>query len=109
MKLHLRKFGGLLLLPLACLLIAGCGTGGSGTSLTSGGGRAALDVYVTDGFSDQYKQVLATIFKIELSSDGTNYQTVFSNTAGQTLDLASLSSTAALLGTVTIPTGTYTR
>jgi hypothetical protein len=100
------------LLPLALLPLAGCGgaTGsGASSSLTSSTGRAALDVYVTDAFSDQYKQVLATLYKIELTTDGTNYITVFSSDTGQTLDLASLATTAALLGSVTVPTGTYTQ
>src|SRR5579859_3096706 len=99
-----------LLVPAALLWMAGCGgNSGVGSSLTSSGGRAALNVYVTDGFSDQYKQVLATLYKIELTPDGTNYQTVFTDTTGRTLDLASLASTAELLASVTVPTGTYTQ
>src|SRR4051794_21364255 len=95
------KFGAFLLVPLALLFLAGCG-GGSGGS----GGGAALDVYVTDGFSDAYKQVLVTLYKIELSTDGTNYQAVFADEAGRTLDLSSLASTAELLASVTVPAGT---
>ena len=68
--------------------LAGCGGGGTGSAVSALGGRASLDVFVTDGFSDQYKQVLATLFKIELTTDGTTYQTVFEDTAGRTLDLA---------------------
>lgn len=110
---RLRKWGALALAPIALLIVTGCGggsggTSSSGTTLTSSG-RAALDVYVTDGFSDQYKQVLATLYKIELTTDGTNFQTVFTSTTGQTLDLASLANTATLLGSITVPTGTYTQ
>ena len=105
----MRRLAGFIAAAIVLALSAGCGSGGSGTSLTGGGGRAALDVYVTDGFSDQYKQVLATLFKIELSTDGTNYQTVFEDTAGRTLDLASLSSTSELLATVTVPAANYTQ
>src|SRR5690349_5748977 len=81
---RLRRQGALLVAPLALMWMAGCGGGpsGSGSSLIASSGRAALDVYVTDGFSDQYKQVLATLYKIELTTDGTNYQTVFTDTAG---------------------------
>lgn len=108
--MRLRKMAALLLAPLVLGLVVGCGGGsGTGSSLTSGGGRAALDVYVTDGFSDQYKQVLATLYKIELTTDGTTYQTVFSDTNGRTLDLASLASTSELLASVTVPAGTYTQ
>ncbi len=101
----------LLLVPLLLLFLAGCGGGGSssGPAQIASGGRAALNVYVTDDFSSQYKQVLVTLYKIELSTDGTTYQTVFSDTSGRTLDLASLASTAELLGSVTVPTGTYTQ
>ncbi|HLJ54251.1 MAG TPA: DUF4382 domain-containing protein [Chthonomonadaceae bacterium] len=91
-------------------LAAGCGTGGAGSGAGSGGlgTRAALDVYVTDGFSDQFKQVLATLFKIELTTDGTNFTTVFEDDNGRTIDLASLSNTSELLASVTVPAGSYT-
>ena len=73
------------LAALVVALTAGCGSGGgAGSPLTTTAGRAALDVYVTDGFTDQYKMVLATLFKIELTTDGATYQTVFSSAAGQT-------------------------
>ena len=38
-----------------------------------------------------------------------DYVTVFEDTTGRTLDLASLASTAELLASVTVPTGTYTQ
>jgi len=103
------------LVTLALLLaLCGCG-GGSGGSNSSGGSSAitssnksALDVYVTDGFGDAYKQVLITLYKIELTTDGKTFQTVYSDTSGQTLDLASLASTAKLLASVNVPTGSYT-
>jgi hypothetical protein len=94
---------------LALSFAAGCGSGGTGSALSATGGRASLDVFVTDGFTDQFKQVLATLFKIELTSDGVTFQTVFEDTAGRTLDLASLASTAELLASVTVPAGTYTQ
>ena len=98
------------LAALVVALTAGCGSGGgAGSPLTTTAGRAALDVYVTDGFTDQYKMVLATLFKIELTTDGATYQTVFSSAAGQTLDLASLASTSELLASVSVPTGNYTQ
>ena len=100
-----------LALPLLLTTLPGCG-GGSGGGLTYSGtstGRSApLEVYVTDAFSDQYKQVLVTLYKIELTTDGTNYATVFTSDAGQTIDFAALSSTVQLLSTVNVPTGTYT-
>jgi hypothetical protein len=108
---QLKRQGALLLASLALLGMVGCGggSGGSGSNVASSSGRAALDVYVTDSFSDQYKQVLVTLYKIELTTDGTNYQTVFTDTAGRTLDLTSLASTAELLASVDVPTGSYTQ
>jgi hypothetical protein len=106
---RLRRLGAFLLAPLGLLLLPGCGGSSGGGLGASGAGRAALDVYVTDGFTDQYKQVLATLYKIELTTDGTTFTTVYSNTTGQTIDLASLASTAELLGSVTVPAGTYTQ
>jgi hypothetical protein len=102
-----KKCAALLLVSLGIWLLSGCGGGGNGGASVAG--RAALDVYVTDGFSDQYKQVLATLYKIELSTDGTTFTTVFSDTTGRTLDLASLASTSELLGSVTVTAGTYTQ
>ena len=105
----LKRLAGFVAAALAIAVIAGCGSGGTGsTGVTTTTGRAALDVHVTDGFSDQYKQVLATLYKIELTTDGTNYQMVFQDDAGRTLDLASLASTSELLASVTVPAGTYT-
>ena len=103
-------WGALLLAPLVLLALAGCGGGSGGSSgTTATGARAALDVYVTDGFSDAYKQVLVTLYKIELTTDGTTYQTVYSSATGTTLDLSSLASTADLLASVSVPAGTYTQ
>lgn len=104
----MRRVAVFFLAALALASIAGCGSGGTSSSVSAGSGRAALDVYVTDGFTDQYKQVIATLYKIELTTDGTNFQTVYDNTAGSSLDLASLASTAELLASVTVPAGTYT-
>ena len=83
------------------------GTGSGGTSTPNA--QAALNVFVTDAFSDHYKQVLVTLYKIELTTDGTNYQTVFSDTGGQTINLSSLASTKELLASLNVPAGTYTQ
>ncbi len=93
----------------ALVTISGCGGGGgNGGSLGLSALSSALNVFVTDSFSDQYKQVLVTLYKIELTTDGSTYQTVFSDTAGQTINLSSLSSTTDLLASLNVPAGTYT-
>ena len=112
---RLRIFFAALALPILLLTLAGCGGGGGTSSTSTGSGGqtasavpASLNVYVTDAFSDQYKQVLVTLYKIELTTDGTTYQTVYSDTAGQTINLSSLASMTDLLATVNVPAGTYT-
>ena len=90
--------------------LSGCGGGGgNGAAPGQTSTSSALNVFVTDSFSDQYKQVLVTLYKIELTTDGTNYQTVFSDTAGQTINLSSLAATTDLLASLNVPAGTYTQ
>src|SRR5579871_2871515 len=101
------------LMAMAALTaIVGCGGGGGNsvplTGSPGGTGKSALDVYVTDSFSDAYKQVMVTLYKIELTTDGTNFTTVYSNPSGLTLNLSSLSTTAELLSSVNVPSGSYT-
>src|SRR5579871_370353 len=51
---------------------------------------------------------MVTLYKIELTTDGTNFTTVYSNPSGLTLNLSSLSTTAELLSSVNVPSGSYT-
>src|SRR5579864_190828 len=76
------------------LPLGGCGSGGGGSLGTGSTQSSSLNVYVTDGFSDQYSQVIVTLYKIEATSDGQNYQTLYSDDSGQTLDLTSLANAA---------------
>ena len=110
---NILALSGVMLVGTFTLLsLSGCG-GGGGSSAAGGTGSsatpAALNVFVTDAFTDQYKQVLVTLYKIELTTDGTNYQTVFSDASGQTINLSSLASTTDLLASVNVPAGTYTQ
>ncbi len=101
----------LLVAPVALFSLSGCGGGGGSDAASSAAGltrSAALDVYVTDGFNDNYKQVLTTLYKIELTTDKTTYQTVFTSDTGQTINLSSLKDTAELLASLNIPEGSYT-
>ena len=97
------------------LLLVGCGGGGTSSTsspasvVASATRRSALNVYVTDGFNQNYKQVITTLYKIELTTDGVNFVTVFENADGQTLDLSSLSDTALLVSSLQVPSGTYTQ
>lgn len=105
MRRHSRLFA-LIAALLALPVLAGCGGSGGGATAA---GRAALNIYVTDGFGDAYGQVLVTLYKIELSTDGTSFLPVFEDAAGRTLDLRSLSDTAELLASVNVPEGSYTQ
>ena len=128
---------GWLAAPALLLTLSGCGGGvsGGGSSTSFGGStgtpggsmssgipgtssvggavapnaQSALNVFVTDAFSDQYKQVLVSLAKIELTTDGATYQTVFSEAAGRTVNLTSLAGTQELLAGLNVPTGAYTQ
>ncbi len=90
------------------LALSGCGGGGGGGS-TSGSGE--MGVFVTDSFNDQFSQVWVDLFKIEASTDGMNWVTLFASDDpnGTPIDIASLSSAAQLLSTVTVPAANYTQ
>ncbi len=107
--MKLRHILGALCAVAAVAAIAGCGSGGGGST---GGGVAPLvkgvGVYATDAFNDDYSQVWITLYKIELSTDGTTFTTVYDQPAGVAIDAASLASKTTLLGTVNIPAGDYT-
>lgn len=93
------------------VVLSGCGGSGSGSGSgsTSLGQNSTLNVYVTDKFGDQYRQVLLTLYSIELSTDGTTFTNVYSDSNGQTLDLKSMATTAQFLNSVDIPAGTYSK
>jgi hypothetical protein len=101
-------------LALGCTLLGtlvalnGCSTGG-GTGAGNGGGTRSVDVYVTDGFREDFKQVLITLYKVEGSTDGTNFQTLFEDSTGLTLDVARLRNSAQLLSRINAPSGSYTQ
>lgn len=101
-------------LALGCTLLGtlvalnGCSTGG-GNSAGNGGGTRSVDVYVTDGFREDFKQVLITLYKVEGSADGTNFQTLFEDTTGLTIDVARLRNSAQLLSRINAPSGSYTQ
>ncbi|HEY3331556.1 MAG TPA: DUF4382 domain-containing protein [Capsulimonadaceae bacterium] len=108
----LRRTLGALCAIAAVFAVAGCGGGGGTSSPTSGGTPGtplakSVGVYVTDTFKDDFAQVWITVYKIELSTDGTTYTPVFDSTDGVSVDAASLASKAQLLGTVDIPSGDY--
>lgn len=83
----------------AILCLAGCGSGGGESS----SGSRSVNVYVTDSFRDDYSHVLVTLYKIEATSDGQSYQTLYEDAGGQTIDLTSLADAAQLLASVDVP------
>jgi len=101
-----------LILMMTCLaamaILAGCG-GGGGSASSGTNGTSTLSVYVTDKFGDAYKQVLLTLYSVDLSTDGTTYTNVYSESGGQTLDLKALATVAQFLNSIQVPAGTYTK
>jgi len=67
-----------------------------------------VGVYVTDGFREDFSQVFVTLFKVELS-DGTQFRTVFDDTAGKVINASALANVAQLLARVSVPEGSYTQ
>lgn len=109
-RLHKQRRSIALLLGIAgcatTLALIGCGSsGGAG----GGNGDSTLGVYVTDSFNDDYSQVWATLYKIEASTNGTSYVTLYEDSAGKTLNLSALANTAEFLGSLKIPAGNYTQ
>ncbi|MBI5706432.1 MAG: DUF4382 domain-containing protein [Armatimonadetes bacterium] len=97
---------GLLILAAALFafgaLIAGCGGGGIG-----GGGT--VGVFIGDDFGGDYNQVWMTLYRVEASADGTDYQTVFDSTSGTPMNLCTLSNTAQFMGAMSMASGQYTK
>ena len=89
-------------------LTVGCG--GSGTVGTAPDpGR--VSVYVTDGFGDQYTQVMVTVYRLAVGRQGdeSSFQVVFDEPAGLTMDVRALANLSQFLGIGTVPAGTYNR
>jgi hypothetical protein len=87
--------------------MAGCGGGGGGGGVSSG--TRTVGIYVTDGFDDQYSQVWVTLYRIEVSTDGTSFQTIFEDPSGKTINLARLANSAEFLGAVSLPNSSITQ
>ncbi len=93
-------------LSIPLVSFSGCSNGG-GNSLN--GGSRSVDLYVTDNFRDDFRQVLITLYKVEGSTDGTTFQTLFQDTTGTTLDVATLRNSAQLLSRINAPNAGYTQ
>lgn len=94
------------LLSLLAAVFSGCG-GSSGTSPQGG----SVGVYVTDDFRQQFRQVVFTLYRIEVGRQGDpgSFQTVFDDSAGLALDVRALSNIAQFLSVGVVPEGTYNR
>lgn len=88
------------------LTLAGCGGGGSAPT-ASGSRTGTVGVFVTDAFKDDFSQVWVTLYKIEATSDGTTYSTLYENASGKTINVSSLATSAQLLASVSLPATTY--
>lgn len=95
-----------LLLSVLAAALTGCG-GGSGTGVRSG----SVGVYVTDDFSQQFSQVVFTLYRIEVGREGdaNSFHTVFEESGGLALDVRALSNIAQFLSVGAVPEGVYNR
>lgn len=85
-----------------------CGSGGGGGGGSSSGVSGSGTLFITDDLSVDFRQVIATIYKVEFvrSSDGTRIP-VFDDALGISYDLSELSSVMARLPNASIPAGNY--
>ncbi|MGC4043353.1 MAG: DUF5666 domain-containing protein [Armatimonas sp.] len=90
-------------LLLLAFFLGGCGGGGSDSPAPS---NRQVDVFVTDGFSDDYAQVWVTLYKIEAGKGGT-FTTVYESTEGKTINLAALKDAKQFLNSVSLPDVAY--
>ncbi|GAB4462224.1 MAG: hypothetical protein OHK0029_28700 [Armatimonadaceae bacterium] len=97
---------------LALGWVVGCG--GSGGSSGGGGINLAesrsVDVFITDGFDERFRQVWITLYQVEVSADnGQTWSTAYSapDTVGLPLNLLSLRDRAQFLGAITLPEGNF--
>lgn len=99
------------LLSALLLLTAGCGGEGGGTQ-TGRSGDSSLSLFFTSEKSEDFDQVWMTAYKVELLNDSERV-TLFEDSQGQTIDLASLSGPTAneflFAGQADVPKGTYTK
>jgi len=106
-----RQAGVLLLVTLALAQLPGCSGGGGGSAVTS----AKLQVGLTDKQSDAFQQVVVTIREVRLVPAGLeNAQdndprlpVVVTYATPRSVDILTLRFQQELLGTITIPVGTY--
>ncbi|MFQ5901251.1 MAG: DUF4382 domain-containing protein [Thermodesulfobacteriota bacterium] len=89
-------------------LLSSCG-GSSNKSNDSNNSSGSGGLFITDDLSDDYQQVIATIYKIEFesASDG-SLITVFEDAQGITYDLSELNGVLSRLST-SVPSGNYSR
>lgn len=104
---RLVRLCGVFGLVWATVNLIGCGGGGGGGvgSVASG----VADVFVTDTFRDDFRQVLVTVFKVEGSADGTTFQTLFDDANGQAIDVAALADSTLLLARASVSGASLTQ
>ncbi len=92
---------------LLAVVLSGCGGGSSDTGMQAG----SVGVFVTDDFSAQYRQVVFTLYRIEVGrqGDASSFHTVFEESAGLAIDVRALSNIAQFLGVGSLPAGVYNR
>ena len=96
-----------LLLPFLLAVVGGgCGGGASTPETVPSVATRQVDVFVTDGFSDDYAQVWVTLYKIEAGQNGV-FTTVYDTTEGKTINLTALKVTTQFLSSISLPDVAY--
>lgn len=91
---------------LALAVLGACGGGGGGS-----GAQGAVDLFLSDAFTDDYDQVWLTLHRVEFRDDAGTFRTVLDSPEGILFDARRLSDLSgprfSFLGTVSVPNGTY--
>ena len=97
---------------LLVFAVVGCGGGGGSSSAPAANGSGTLGVFATDSPETENDHVWATVFKVEVLNQAGVAETVFDDSAGQTLDLKTLRDATgqrfSFLSNGTVSSGTHT-
>jgi hypothetical protein len=99
-------------LLIGAVALAGCGGGGSDSGGVPPARTNRVSILATDSLRDDFDQVWATLYRVELVGAGGSAVTVFLDEAGKQMDLRALRDVSgpvyAYLGDAGVPEGTYT-
>lgn len=100
-----------ILLVAMMTLLAGCGSSGGGEGSTSStAGTGSVAVFIKDGPTDEFEQIIVTVTEVSLISDSGSSFVIYDNPAGCKVDLLDYRNEDFLLKIHrSVPAGTYSK